>query len=327
MRDPFIDNAKGVLITLVVLGHYLEAISGWKNPYLSAGLSIIYLFHMPAFVFLAGVTAKRERLGMRVANIAIILILFQLAYGIPIILISGEWPTGLSQPYWILWFLLSLIWWMLLIPLIVRVPYAFTISIVTAILGGLYPGDGYQLSIMRTLTFLPFFVWGTLHGNRTIAALQACAWRRLLAIALFATTAAILIFSGLGHRWLYGSFSYAHMGVGDAPGMMIRAALLILSSASLVAFLGCMTTKRSYLSVVGHNSLAIFVLHGFAIIIFENMIVRTALPELPWSFILVVLASLMTTLILAHPFFNTSIRAVAINLSSLFLKTTSRTNS
>ena len=52
MRNPLIDNTKGVFIFLVVLGHYLEAVGGWDNPYLGAILSIIYLFHMPVFVFL-----------------------------------------------------------------------------------------------------------------------------------------------------------------------------------------------------------------------------------------------------------------------------------
>ena len=160
MRNPLIDNAKGVLIFLVVLGHYLEAVGGWDNPYLGAILSIIYLFHMPAFVFLTGVTAKKDRLGERIANLAIILVVFQFAYVVLEVSSDGEWPVGLFQPFWILWFLLSLIWWTLLLPLIARVPYAFAISIMIAAVAGLYPWDGYQISVMRTLTFLPFFVGG-----------------------------------------------------------------------------------------------------------------------------------------------------------------------
>ena len=59
MRNPLIDNAKGVWIFLVVLGHYLEAVGGWDNLYLGAILSIIYLFHMPAFVFFGGYGQER----------------------------------------------------------------------------------------------------------------------------------------------------------------------------------------------------------------------------------------------------------------------------
>jgi len=83
--------------------------------------------------------------------------------------------------------------------------------------------------------------------------------------------------------------------------MMIRAALFILSSASFVAFLACMSTKRSHFSVMGQNSLAIFVLHGFAVIIADKVIARTG-PEAPWSLVLVVLASVITTLVLAFQY-------------------------
>ena len=65
MRSTLIDNAKGGLIFLVVLGHYLEKSGGWSNQCLNAVLSTIYLFHMPAFVFLVGITTKRDRLRTR----------------------------------------------------------------------------------------------------------------------------------------------------------------------------------------------------------------------------------------------------------------------
>lgn len=318
MRVPLLDNAKGVLIFLVVFGHYLEAIDGWENRYLSLILTAIYMFHMPAFVFLAGMTSKREGLRERVINIAIILVMFQLAYVVPVSVINGKWVVGLFQPYWILWFLLSLVFWTLLIPLITRVPYAFAMSIAVAIIGGFYPGDGYQLSIMRTLTFLPFFVGGILYGRRAIAMSQIFATRWYLAVAVVGTAAVVIKLSGLHWGWLYGSFTYVRLGFDDPSAALIRAALMILSSASLVAFLACMPTKRGYLMVIGQNSLAIFVLHGFFVLVAQEAIINYGPLSLHWRFALVVPASLITTAVLATPVFSRTIRALAMKIGSRF---------
>ncbi|MFH4243140.1 acyltransferase family protein, partial [Acinetobacter baumannii] len=54
MRNLHIDATKGVLIFLVVLGHYLERLIGWNEPLNQALLGSIYFVHMPAFIFISG---------------------------------------------------------------------------------------------------------------------------------------------------------------------------------------------------------------------------------------------------------------------------------
>ena len=55
-RDVRIDNAKGALIVLVVMGHFLLPIA---NTWFNTGcLYLIYSFHMPCFVFLSGYLSK-----------------------------------------------------------------------------------------------------------------------------------------------------------------------------------------------------------------------------------------------------------------------------
>ncbi|WP_298258182.1 acyltransferase family protein [uncultured Litoreibacter sp.] len=316
MRVLLLDNAKGMLIFLVVLGHYLEAINGWENRHLSLILTAIYVFHMPAFIFLAGMTSKREGLRERVIYIAIILAMFQLAYVVPVSAINGKWVVGLFQPYWILWFLLSFIFWTLLIPLVSRVPHAFAVSIAVAIISGFYPGDGYQFSIMRTLTFLPFFVGGFLYGHRVVAISQTFATRWYLAVAVLGVAAVVINSSGLHQGWLYGSFTYARLGFDEVPAALIKFALLVISSASIVAFLACVPTNRSYLSAIGENSLAIFALHGFFVMTVGEAIARYGPLSLHWRIALVVPISLVTTIVLANPIFSKTIRAVAVKIGS-----------
>lgn len=57
-RNLKLDNAKGILITLVVIGHMLLPIQGTTRG-VANFFYMIYAFHMPAFVFISGLLAQR----------------------------------------------------------------------------------------------------------------------------------------------------------------------------------------------------------------------------------------------------------------------------
>src|SRR5699024_53133 len=82
-RNAYFDNAKVILIFLVVFGHLIQ-------PFISASSELntlylwIYTFHMPAFIFLAGFFAKGSGNKEYIINLAkkllIPYIFFQLLY-------------------------------------------------------------------------------------------------------------------------------------------------------------------------------------------------------------------------------------------------------
>ena len=52
IRNDYFDNIKSVLITLVVIGHFLLPLESTR---LKDGLvNVIYLFHMPMFIMVSG---------------------------------------------------------------------------------------------------------------------------------------------------------------------------------------------------------------------------------------------------------------------------------
>ena len=55
-RDYYFDNLKAVLIFLVVLGHFLLPI--YDDAFLVVLKRLIYVFHMPLFVFVSGYFSK-----------------------------------------------------------------------------------------------------------------------------------------------------------------------------------------------------------------------------------------------------------------------------
>lgn len=65
-RIALFDNIKGLLIILVVVGHVAHPVHN-DNPTISCLFDVIYLFHMPLFVFVSGLfakCAKNERGGL-----------------------------------------------------------------------------------------------------------------------------------------------------------------------------------------------------------------------------------------------------------------------
>ena len=57
-RDGKMDNLKGILIIMVVLGHLTELLL--KSGEGGIVYRLIYAFHMPAFIFISGYFAKSD---------------------------------------------------------------------------------------------------------------------------------------------------------------------------------------------------------------------------------------------------------------------------
>ena len=63
VRDPWLDNAKMVLVTIVVVGHMMVLVPGGGEQ--SRTYDFIYYFHIPAFVLLTGYLSKSFRYSKR----------------------------------------------------------------------------------------------------------------------------------------------------------------------------------------------------------------------------------------------------------------------
>ncbi len=275
-RDGRLDMAKGVLIALVVAGHFLEGMNDWTAETVRLPLTMIYSFHMPAFVFLTGITAKPHGILRRIWPLALLLVLFQTAFLLASPWLDPEATFTWNTPYWILWFLLALIWWLLLTPAIHRFPRASVVlSIAVAASASAMPFAGYPFALGRTLTFLPFFVIGYLHGKDILNWCSSArgairGWGVAAAVAL----PVVLFVLDVDNGWLYGSMSANELNEGAGPGMLTRTALMLVAAIMTAGFLMVIPKMPGTAwSVLGRRSLAVYLFHGF--------IVKAADPYLP----------------------------------------------
>lgn len=310
VRDQRLDSAKGILIGLVVLGHLLEATSAWHADLIRLPLTMIYMFHMPAFVFLSGITAKRDNLLKRVATFTVLLLTFQALYYLAVQWLPLERDFSAFMPFWILWFLLGMIWWLLLLPLVMKVPKtAVATSLVIAIAAGAIDVMGYAFSISRALVFLPFFIIGALYGRQILDFATSIPTKWKVGAAVLCCVLGLILFSTDIHQgWLYGSYSFDRLNAGTAEGLATRAGLLAIAALTTFAVLSLLPQHQNPATVIGRRSLGIFVLHGF--------VVLAATPLLPgplganniWALVACAVIAIVTVSVLSAPPFDRGVR-------------------
>ncbi|MES2071774.1 MAG: acyltransferase family protein [Pseudomonadota bacterium] len=284
-RSASIDNIKAVLIFFVVFGHLIEMhITG--DHFLRSIWIFIYSFHMPMFALVSGMFSKTsltdKDAGQLVKNIAVPLIAFELLYEGVELLLKGNLSvySGLIAPYWMLWYLLSLLSWRLLLPIFARLQFPVLIAIVLAMLAGYSEHIGYTLSLSRTLNFFPFFLLGWSMRADVFSRLpKKLVFLSGLVVAL-ALIAAFLLKTNFDYRWLYGSYSLHRLGMANLGGSLYQGLQYLLSGIIGLSFIHLLVQKDLGLAKVGQRSMYIFLWHGLALLALQESGLITDIFEL-----------------------------------------------
>ncbi|MDY7536982.1 acyltransferase family protein [Undibacterium sp. RTI2.1] len=274
-RNFRIDNIKGVLIFLVVFGHLIELhIAG--AHFLHSIWLFIYSFHMPMFALVSGMFSKAsldEKQGSQlVKNVVIPLVAFEIFYEGLELLLKGNLSvySGLFAPYWMLWYLLSLLSWRLLLPIFSKLQFPVVIALAMSLIAGYSDSTGYFLSISRTLCFFPFFLLGWKMGPGAFDNTK----KRLVFVSApvvaIAITASFLLHSDFDYRWLYGSYSLNHLGMANMTGSLYQIAQYLASLTIGLACLHLLSLRNWGLAQVGQRSMYVFLWHGLALIVLQQ---------------------------------------------------------
>lgn len=273
-RNPFFDNAKILLIFLVVFGHmiqpFIDSSDGLHTLYMW-----IYTFHMPAFIFLAGFFAKGSGNFAYIRNLAqkllVPYLIFQLMYtGYYLLLGKAGWQ-GIFYPQWSLWFLFSLFSWHLLLIMFKKLPTI--ISLLTAITVGVvigYFGEvGHTFSLSRTFVFFPFFLLGYWCTTEHVMWLKRRSMKILSVVILTTVAVAIYYAPDFNSGWLLASKSYGDLDL-PAYGGIARLLVYLTSTVMAMSVLAWIPQKESWITPLGTRTLYVYLLHGFFIQFFRQ---------------------------------------------------------
>ena len=256
-RYEWFDNAKGFLIYCVILGHVVERFL--SRSWLAGRIQLwIYLFHMPAFVFLAGLFSKRAVMERRVDKALSYLFLFYFLKAA--FYAAGIYVKGAENAEFLLftesgipWFCLAMCWWYLAAILTRSLSPAIVLtgSLVLSAITGYFPIDGSFLVLFRTFNFFPFFYLGYLTDPAQLRQLtQNKAARIAGALILTAAMGMCFLFYGKADKLLMllrGRYRYEEIGkeLCGIGGCFCRMTIFILSGIMILSFFLCHSTGKN----------------------------------------------------------------------------------
>jgi fucose 4-O-acetylase-like acetyltransferase len=267
-RIPYLDNAKLWMMFLVVYGHLLEPmLSAQPSSLVRTLYLLIYLFHVSVFVFLAGLTSKVNTSISRLLKIFSVFAVFQAVYVVSIHNLRHDYLAWLFRPWWILWFLLSLVCWKLLLPIALKFPWPIALSIMIALGAGLSNHIGGFLGLSRTLVWFPLFLAGHLYGRAILIRTSHVTWiTRIAAAASFILAGCALWKWPFVYLVLYESESYSAMGIHTAAaGLAFRTAHLLAACILGYAALCLIPARQTLVTKFGTRTLAMLVVQPLLI--------------------------------------------------------------
>lgn len=165
-REKLFDNVRGILIYLVVLGH-LMAFRREDALIIKGIYYAIYMFHMPAFVFITGYFSKNTERSRDTAveKFLIPFFVFNTAFTIVDYIVKGKLSLftdsyDFTEPKWGLWFLMACFIWKLLANEFVQMRAGLAVSLAIGLCVPFFPYNDSMLGFGRCIGFLPFFVAG-----------------------------------------------------------------------------------------------------------------------------------------------------------------------
>lgn len=278
MRDPWLDNIKFVLVTVVVVGHTLPLVPTGTD--FGAQLyDFIYIWHIPAFVLVTGYLSRsftwsRRHLTALATGLLLPYLVFDSAMRVVITMTTDVTPPGpwLINPGWPMWYLVATILWRLVTPILRRHWIALPVSVLLSLWFGSVEAtwtDWFDLS--RVVGFLPFFTVGLWLTPAALDRLRAkqTVWLGVAALAVVWWLAGN-IDDWMTTRWLWFSHPYANLSAAGVPvdnleGAWIRLRVIALGLLASFAVICVIPRGRHWFSALGSASLVVYLFHGFVV--------------------------------------------------------------
>lgn len=270
-RSILFDNIKGLLIFLVVLGHFLQIELRDHEILFSWLWIVIYSIHMPIFILISGYFSNHQNsdaYGQSLHRLAIEFIL-----GCSIIcavrsLLSGKIVTcNLLSPPLGMWYLMTLFTFRLLSPWIKGIRGNIAVSVIFSLLIGGNNQIGPFLSLSRTICLLPFFLIGMIWlDQEKIQALRSMNLKRkifLIVLWLCILFAFIIVVkkNNMNYNIVWLKASYQKSDMSLSQGLLSRGVLLLTSACTGAVLLMSIGERKCFLSRWGRNSLPVYLLH------------------------------------------------------------------
>ncbi len=277
-RDFRLDNLRGILILIVVIGHFLLPME--RTRLVTGLIYAIYVFHMPCFMIVSGCLAGsvykngRFRWG-KIVQLLWLYVVYEIIVNITEGLLAGQIPPlpDFLHESGAPWYLLSLATYYMTIPVFHKLKgsparnlIVLCVMMAAVSFAKYFIHVGDFLALDRTLTLLPFFYAGyyTSHSSAGSFFQKPVRWA---AGALALIILAIILCCTYDHFMKYHLVVYGADYTRYLPemwGYLWALNMFWYMLAFTVSFgLAALTPDRemSLLTYLGKNTLQIYILH------------------------------------------------------------------
>lgn len=306
------DNTKAFLILVVVFGHGL-------TPFLSSqgvrwATLWLYSFHMPLFVFLSGLFAKRTvnttPLDFRKIISFGLLGMFIKTATYLTLLICGKSPEfNLLEENGAAWYIFVMAVHMILAHSLRKLtPWKVLLtSVIIALLAGYIDDIGNVFVLSRVITFFPAFYLGVVTDKEKLLKLVNKPIVRILSVTVFIAFTVCLYFvieKVYSLRYvLTGNNPYYEFGKDWEPfGALLRLGCYLMSFVLGFCILSFIPNRRiPLLTFCGGRTLTVYALHRPVQLIMESVFLYNLIGDLQPRFILIIVMgiSVLFTLVLS----------------------------
>jgi len=272
-RSAYWDNIKGFLILLVVFAHILFQLQ--YQPVINATVDYIYLFHMPAFVFISGFFGKSER-SHSFESIMKLIFLYFIFNSVTGFIYGFD---SLLMPLYSYWYLIALIVWRLTAHYIAKFREINLILFMIALFIGFYPSVDNTFAAARIIGFYPYYMLGYQLSTEKSMELQNKKYIRRASVGMLFLLGTAVLAATAYHIFKYDDSSLQMAAYGTPNDAFARIVLYIIALLAVYS-LRCLSPDKTIplLTMFGRNSLWIFVFHRPFTLIISSLMENLPVP-------------------------------------------------
>lgn len=315
------DNLKAVLIVLVVIGHLTRSLLETSES--AAKLYIyIYLFHMPAFIFVSGLFAKsavRKKNYDVVFSYLILYLFIKCLNYFTRMQLQNTVSRSLFTETGTAWYALILAMYILFTIFLQRYSrrYVLILSIVLGCVAGYFSDVGDFMALSRMFAFYPFFLAGFYLDPKDLADKFCSVKMKLVSVLILLFFGVAVVRYGMEFDWLVpllrASGRYQAMGGMKDFGLLLRLGQYLVAAAFIVALIALTPSASNVFTYLGQRTRAIYSFHYSAILVLSKkfFVDKNLVAHFPRTHVLfLVLIGFLLTLIFSLRIFDNIVKVI-----------------
>lgn len=272
-RIGSLDTTKFVLIALVILGHIFEHYMD-RDSLMLIGFDFIFTFAMPSFILISGFFTNLDNPLKGIKRLLETYVIFQFLHAI--VDLDFNIIKFLLFPKWTMWYLLSLVWWKVLLYFYLRttnrIPLLLFLSVLSSVLVPFVNVPVYLLAFERTISLFPFFVLGTLFRNFDIISFKKLKVQ-IISCCMMLGLLLILFSYPMELRWLINwNTLYVNMPIPVSYAVLIRLFAICFCSVLSICVISLIPEGKIFIQAEGKNSLFYYMWHSILLTLFYKVV-------------------------------------------------------